>query len=193
MMRFPRWVGVMCPDTNRTCAGHPLSFGRSCVLGRVRPPSWTSWSGYGALASDSMRLRSAENDIDETVLPGLTAEDLKELGVTSLGHRRKLLDAVAALRAGAEVKGPSADRAIAPSAPSVSPEDRAERRQVTVMFSDLPPVARMPEVHARGYLGLPEVRAVRAGLGLKIAAVNEKTEGPTPPCRRALVLRPDWW
>ena len=29
-----------------------------------------------------------ENDIDETVLPGLTAEDLKELGVTSLGHRR---------------------------------------------------------------------------------------------------------
>ena len=33
-----------------------------------------------------------ENEIDETVLPGLTAEDLKELGVTALGHRRKLLD-----------------------------------------------------------------------------------------------------
>ncbi len=31
-----------------------------------------------------------ENDIDETVLPNLTAEDLKELGVASLGHRRKL-------------------------------------------------------------------------------------------------------
>ena len=31
-----------------------------------------------------------ENEIDETVLPGLTAEDLKELGVASLGHRRKL-------------------------------------------------------------------------------------------------------
>ena len=40
-----------------------------------------------------------ENDIDETVLPNLTAEDLKELGVASLGHRRKLLDAIAALRA----------------------------------------------------------------------------------------------
>jgi hypothetical protein len=39
-----------------------------------------------------------ENDIDETVLPNLTAEDLKELGVASLGHRRKLLDAIAALR-----------------------------------------------------------------------------------------------
>ena len=42
-----------------------------------------------------------QNDIDETVLPNLTAEDLKELGVASLGHRRKLLDAAAALRAGA--------------------------------------------------------------------------------------------
>jgi hypothetical protein len=39
-----------------------------------------------------------ENDIDETVLPKLTAEDLKELGIASLGHRRKLLDAIAALR-----------------------------------------------------------------------------------------------
>ena len=37
-----------------------------------------------------------ENEIDETVLPSLTAEDLKELGVTALGHRRKLLDAIAA-------------------------------------------------------------------------------------------------
>jgi SAM domain (Sterile alpha motif) len=35
-----------------------------------------------------------ENEIDETVLPGLTAEDLKELGVAALGHRRKLLDAM---------------------------------------------------------------------------------------------------
>ena len=42
-----------------------------------------------------------QNDIDETVLPNLTADDLKELGVASLGHRRKLLDAVAALRADA--------------------------------------------------------------------------------------------
>jgi hypothetical protein len=38
-----------------------------------------------------------ENEIDETVLPILTAEDLNELGVTALGHRRKLLDAIAAL------------------------------------------------------------------------------------------------
>ena len=77
-----------------------------------------------------------ENDIDETVLPSLTHENLKELGVASLGHRVKLLDAIAALRSDASGKAPSVD-ATASSAPSVPPEDRAERRQVTVMFSDL--------------------------------------------------------
>ena len=40
-----------------------------------------------------------ENEIDDTVLPSLTAEDLKDLGVGLVGHRRKLLDAIAALRA----------------------------------------------------------------------------------------------
>jgi class 3 adenylate cyclase/predicted ATPase len=77
-----------------------------------------------------------ENDIDETVLPSLTHENLKELGVASLGHRVKLLDAIAALRSDASGKTPSVD-ATASSAPSVPPDDRAERRQVTVMFSDL--------------------------------------------------------
>jgi class 3 adenylate cyclase len=79
-----------------------------------------------------------DNDIDEMILPHLTAEDLKELGVASLGHRRKLLDAIAALRAeGSSGKVPSANAEPPPRAPSASPEDRAERRQVTVMFSDL--------------------------------------------------------
>ena len=78
-----------------------------------------------------------ENEIDETVLPSLTHENLKELGVTALGHGVKLLDAIAALRADADSKAPSADVATASSPRSASPEDRAERRQVTVMFSDL--------------------------------------------------------
>jgi SAM domain (Sterile alpha motif)/Adenylate and Guanylate cyclase catalytic domain len=78
-----------------------------------------------------------ENDIDETVLPSLTHETLKDLGVTSVGHRLKLLDAVAALRSDANAQGPSSDLKTTPAAPSVPPEDRAERRQVTVMFSDL--------------------------------------------------------
>src|ERR1700694_4579241 len=75
-----------------------------------------------------------ENEIDDTVLPSLTAEDLKDLGVGIVGHRRKLLDAIAALRSdsntGAAPPGalPTIDR---------SRKDSAERRQVTVMFCDL--------------------------------------------------------
>src|ERR1700751_349390 len=56
-----------------------------------------------------------ENEIDETVLPNLTAEDLKELGVTALGHRRKLLDAIGALRNDtSSAQGPSSDLKTAP-------------------------------------------------------------------------------
>src|SRR5215475_10612254 len=78
-----------------------------------------------------------ENDIEETVLPNLTAEDLKELGVASLGHRRKLLDAIAALRTDESKQAPSVGATTTSSAASPHPEDRAERRQVTVMFCDL--------------------------------------------------------
>ena len=78
-----------------------------------------------------------ENEIDETVLPSLTEEHLKQLGVTALGHRLKLLDAIAAMRTDAAVRAPSAPAGATSTAPSISAEDRAERRQVTVMFSDL--------------------------------------------------------
>jgi class 3 adenylate cyclase len=78
-----------------------------------------------------------ENDIDETVLPNLTHETLKDLGVTSVGHRLKLLEASAALRSDASGNAPSVDPATTSSTPSPHAEDRAERRQVTVMFSDL--------------------------------------------------------
>ena len=54
-----------------------------------------------------------------------------------LGTACKLLDAIAALRSDASGKAPSVDVATTSSAPSAPPEDRAERRQVTVMFSDL--------------------------------------------------------
>src|SRR5262249_27171299 len=77
-----------------------------------------------------------DNDIDETVLPSLTHENLKELGVASLGHRVKLLDAITALRNDESGKTPSVEAATS-SAPSPRPQDHAERRQVTVMFSDL--------------------------------------------------------
>jgi class 3 adenylate cyclase/tetratricopeptide (TPR) repeat protein len=76
-----------------------------------------------------------ENNIDDTVLPRLTAEDLKDLGVGSVGHRRKLIDAIASLQAEASAQAPSPSDAFPPIDKSI--RDAAERRQVTVMFSDL--------------------------------------------------------
>src|SRR5262245_18458258 len=75
-----------------------------------------------------------ENEIDETVLPTLTADDLKDLGVGFVGHRRKLLNAIAALRADANTKVPFPD-----TLPTIdrSPKDAAERRHLTVMICDL--------------------------------------------------------
>ena len=69
-----------------------------------------------------------DNAINEKVLPNLTADDLKDMGVGIVGHRRMLLDAIALLRADGSAKALPAE---APSTPT------AERRQVTVMFSDL--------------------------------------------------------
>jgi hypothetical protein len=71
----------------------------------------------------------ADNDIDFSVLRYLTDQDLEKIGV-SLGHRRKMLAAIAEL-AGA-----------VPAAPKLAltegkPQDAAERRQLTVMFTDL--------------------------------------------------------
>jgi class 3 adenylate cyclase len=78
-----------------------------------------------------------DNKINERVLQNLTQEDLKEIGVGPVGHRRILLDAIAALRADGSTKAPSADLTPSAARPGVSAEDRAERRQVTVIFSDL--------------------------------------------------------
>jgi class 3 adenylate cyclase/predicted ATPase len=64
----------------------------------------------------------------------LTAEDLKDLGVDLVGHRRLLLDAITVLRAESTAKAPPPD---APPATDITAKDAAERRQVTVMFSDL--------------------------------------------------------
>src|SRR5215471_11002174 len=73
-----------------------------------------------------------ENEIDLRVLPELTADDLKELGVSAIGHRRLLLKAIADLAAGA---GRAA--AEVPAASPVNATAEAERRQLTVMFCDL--------------------------------------------------------
>ena len=82
-----------------------------------------------------------DNAIDAGVLPELTADDLKDLGVSLVGHRRKLLAAIAALRD--EVSPAETRSASTPSLPLIAndpgPKNMtlAERRQLTVMFCDL--------------------------------------------------------
>src|SRR3954447_632938 len=72
-----------------------------------------------------------DNDIDAEVLLKLTAEDLISIGVISVGHRRKLLDAIASL-------GMAVPTAVMSSrAPGAPAQVDAERRQLTVMFCDL--------------------------------------------------------
>ena len=74
-----------------------------------------------------------DNEIDSEVLPNLTAEDLKDLGVSIVGHRRKILTAIVELHA-----APSQVINPPPAAePTPAPADVAERRQLTVMFCDL--------------------------------------------------------
>src|ERR1700720_1673080 len=72
-----------------------------------------------------------DNDIDAEVLPKLTAEDLISIGVTSVGHRRKLLDAIASLGMAVPAAVVTAPALGAPA------QVDAERRQLTVMFCDL--------------------------------------------------------
>jgi predicted ATPase/class 3 adenylate cyclase len=73
-----------------------------------------------------------DNDIDGEVLHRLTGEDLRELGIASIGHRRRLLDAIAALGN----RRAAAEESLA-SSPALGASGEAERRQLTVMFCDL--------------------------------------------------------
>ena len=70
-----------------------------------------------------------DNEIDWEVLPKLTSDDLREIGVTAIGHRRKLLEAIAAI-------GATVPTALSAASNAPPPTD-AERRQLTIMFCDL--------------------------------------------------------
>jgi len=75
-----------------------------------------------------------DHAIDEAILPSLTIEDLKDLGIGRVGHRRKLLDAIAVLCTNANSKPAPVDPV---QIAERTPKESAERRQVTVMFADL--------------------------------------------------------
>ncbi len=89
------------------------------------------WSWLRDLGLEDYAQAFRANDIDAKVLSRLTAEDLIALGVTSVGHRRKLLDAIAGLR-----DGPS-PASTEPAGPAMPKATEAERRHLTVLFCDL--------------------------------------------------------
>jgi len=110
---------------SRSSVAYP-SWGKVATMQQTA--DWLEKLGLGQYAQ-----RFAENDINFVVLSDLTDQDLEEIGVTSLRHRRQLLRAIGELD-GVEKGTPKpATLATAP----VAPHDTAERRQVTVMFSDI--------------------------------------------------------
>jgi len=82
-----------------------------------------------------------DHGVDLDVLCRLTAEDLKEIGVSAVGHRRKILHAVAELAA---ARSQAADAKV---------PHRAERRHLTVMFCDLVALRRYPPASTRRICG----------------------------------------
>jgi class 3 adenylate cyclase/tetratricopeptide (TPR) repeat protein len=90
----------------------------------------TEWLSSLGLARYASAFR--DNDIDREILHRLTEEDLRELGVASIGHRRRILDAIAALRDGQS----EAERTpTSGQTPRIIAE--VERRHLTVMISDI--------------------------------------------------------
>jgi class 3 adenylate cyclase len=89
-----------------------------------------SAGGFAVLGSANTRRSSRDNKIDADLLPRLTDASLKDIGVSALGDRLRLLDAIAAIP-GASPGSPTK------SAPSKSLQASAERRPITVMFCDL--------------------------------------------------------
>jgi hypothetical protein len=100
-------------------------------IDRVRETSVDIAAWLRGLGLEQYEQAFGANKIDEEVLPSLTSEDLREIGVVLIGHRRRLLNAIAAL--GTEVpKVTKTTESHALPAPA-----NAERRQLTVMFCDL--------------------------------------------------------
>ena len=93
----------------------------------------TSWLRNLGLERYEQAFR--ENEIDPEILPKLNADDLKDIGVTAVGHRRKLLDAITALDQNASVLR-TKRRSRDDNAPRADAA-QAERRQLTIMFVDL--------------------------------------------------------
>src|SRR5499427_81722 len=139
---IPAKAGIQGRHGSRPAPGRPKSLavsGTKCLSGTTKLPYFPIPDGVAMDVADWLRGLGLEqyesafsaNEIDEGVLPSLTSEDLREIGVVPIGHRRRLLDAIAALGTQAPV---IAETTVSYETPApASPE----RRQLTVMFCDL--------------------------------------------------------
>ena len=114
----------------------PRQEARTTAMTKTTSTDLADWLGRQGLSQYAKTF--AENHIDLSVLPDLTESDLEKLGVSSLGHRKKLLTAIKALTA---ARQPTGTPPAISSGPVVSPSPEkhreAEFRQITVMFCDL--------------------------------------------------------
>jgi class 3 adenylate cyclase len=112
-----------------------------------------------ALGLEQYEALFRQNDIDAEVLPTLGADDLRELGIGSLGHRKKLLAGIAALSE--PLSAASTPQSLRDSPASTS----AERRQLTVMFCDLigstALAARLDPEDLRDVIGAYHIRVAK--------------------------------
>src|SRR5258708_7373173 len=113
-----------------------------------------------------------DNDIDGEILCGMTAEDLKELGISSFGHRRRLLNAITALGGEPPTRDVAKSATSVRSAPTSPPPIDAERRQLTVMFCDL---VGSTELSSR--LDPEDLREVIAAYHRAVAEVVSRLDG----------------
>ena len=118
------WVAAKAP---RVLTLRPFPNKRHGHGGSVRPSStrsglrkrrWTSGVGCRSLGLGQYEAAFRDNEIDGDVLPKLTVEDLKDLGVAVVGHRRKIMSAIEALNAPSAAP---AEAAHAPAAPTACP------------------------------------------------------------------------
>jgi class 3 adenylate cyclase/tetratricopeptide (TPR) repeat protein len=94
--------------------------------------NWLRGLGLGQYAA-----AFRDNAVDSALLSRLTPDDLKDLGVSLVGHRRRLLDAIAALKSSDNTNSPVPHAANATASSVTARSSDAERRQLTVMFCDL--------------------------------------------------------
>ena len=141
--RAPEAAGSINRGRKDRRGGHVVKRGAGHWAGTAQISRSVMWSAamdvggwLRGLGLGKYEAEFRDNGIDASMLPHLTVEDLKELGVASVGDRRRLVIAIAAL-ASPMCSGHATSSQLSPEAPRKAAQVAAERRPITVMFCDL--------------------------------------------------------